>query len=328
MLRIYKNYQLKNLLFYRIPVVADYFIKAENSDEILEVIEFCRRNKIDKIMPIGLGSNILFKEERYRGLVFQIVANIRQKTLNNLLRRPDGRLIVFGGAVLDDIIKYAFENDLIGLEWAGGLPGTIGAGLRGNVGAFGGEIKDVVINADVIWRSKDSSRIFKRQTLTKQELKFKYRSSLIKQTKGVVISVTLQLNKAINSSSLKMARSKYYELIEYRQKNHPLEYPNCGSVFKNIKNKKKVEVILKKWPDIKVDVEKRWFGKIPTGYIIKRLNLAGCKSGGAQISIKHANFIINTGGASGMDILNLISRVKDKFLIEFGFEPEVEIEIV
>ncbi len=328
MLEIHKNYQLGDLIFYKIPVVAEYFVKVNSSDEILEVFEFCYKNKIERIMPLGLGSNVLFSSERFKGLVFQIaITDIKNKT-KNITLRSDGKLVVFGGVILDDIIKYSFKNGLIGLEWAGGLPGTVGAGLRGNVGAFGGEIKDVVVEADVVWWREDGGGYVKRQTLTNKEIRFAYRDSLVKQTKGVVINVTLQLNKTLSSSLLTKAKNKYYEHIAYRLKNHPLDYPNCGSVFKNIRDKKNVEIILNKWPDLKVNVEKKWYGKIPIGYIINRFNLTGFKSGGAQISLKHANFIINTGGAKARDILDLIARVKDKFLTEFGFEPEVEIEII
>lgn len=328
MLFICKNYQLKDILFYKIPVIADYFVKTHSADQIIEVFEFCYKNKIEQILPLGLGSNILFKGQRFKGLVFQIVSNNKENS-RNIVRYGDNKFIVFGGVVLADFIKYAFQQGFIGLEWAGGLPGTIGAGVRGNVGAFGGEIKDIVISADIIWRNKNESNTFiiKQQTLPKEKLKFRYRDSLIKKTKGVVLSVVLELKKG-NSISLKKALREYNDHIKYRKIHHPLEYPNCGSVFKNITNKERIEVILKKWPDIKVEVENKWRGKIPIGYIINRFNLAGLKSGGARISKKHANFIINTGGAKAHDILDLIQRVKDKFLMEFGFEPEIEIEII
>lgn len=124
------------------------------------------------------------------------------------------------------------------------------------------------------------------------------------------------------------ARETYRANIEYRHRNHPMEYPTCGSVFKNIERPGDVEKILALWPDVRELVEGRWHGKLSMGYAVKRLGLSGFQVGDAQISPKHCNFIVNLGNATSSDVLSIITEVQQRFLATFGFVPEPEVEIV
>ncbi|HRN96795.1 MAG TPA: hypothetical protein PLD54_05090, partial [Candidatus Levybacteria bacterium] len=115
---------------------------------------------------------------------------------------------------------------------------------------------------------------------------------------------------------------------QQRKERHPLEYPNCGSVFKNIRKKEDIEKVLAVYPDIKEKIEKDWYGKVSMGYLIQRLGLQGYRVGNAQISEKHALFIVNLGGATSQDVRSIINTVTEKCEETFGFTPEVEVEVV
>ncbi|HEX2924207.1 MAG TPA: hypothetical protein VHS28_09290, partial [Chloroflexota bacterium] len=143
----------------------------------------------------------------------------------------------------------------------------------------------------------------------------------------VVTSAVFGLRPS-SEHELESARQRYHANIDYRNQNHPMEYPTCGSVFKNIAGHEEVERIMAVWPDVRENVEGRWHGKVSMGYAIKRLGLSGYQIGGAQISTKHNNFIVNLGTARFSDVYGLIEKVKEDFSSTFGFAPEPEVEIV
>ncbi len=120
----------------------------------------------------------------------------------------------------------------------------------------------------------------------------------------------------------------YNNNIEYRRIRHPLEYPNCGSVFKNIAIPEHVEKVLDVFPDLEEKIKRDWHGKVSMGYLIKRLDMSGYRVGNAMVSQKHCNFIVNLGGARSTDVLSIIKVIQEKFLETFDFVPEVEVEIV
>ncbi len=232
---------------------------------------------------------------------------------------------VFAGVTMEELCKFSFENNLIGLEWAGGLPGTVGGAVRGNAGAYGGEIKDTLVSAEVLDYSGDEPIV---KTLTNAELQFSYRNSYIKQSKKmVVISAKFKLKKGSNED-LEKARGVYEVNIQNRKDKHPLEYPNTGSVFINPREKVQIGKILTVYPELAESVEKRWYGKVAVASLIDKWGLKGYRVGNAQISEKHALFIVNLGGAKYNDVLQIIGTVKKKFNDTFGFELHVEVEIV
>lgn len=317
----HEYYPLSTILYYRIGGTARFLLESHNRDDILEALDFVAANDIDRLIVVGLGSNLLFPDGLFDGAVLRITAGDTPQ-INQV---GDGLVESFAGETLDGVINIGFGQGYIGLEWAAGLPGTVGAAVRGNVGAFGGEVKDVLSSVDVLEIGEGGVDI---RTLTNQDLAFSYRSSLVKRNRSmVVVSATFALRRA-PAEELNISRESYRSNIEYRQKNHPMEYPTCGSVFKNIEKRDEVELILAAWPDVREMVENRWHGKLSMGYAINRLGLRGYQIGGAQISTKHSNFIVNLGYASYSDVRGLIEKVKESFLQAFGFIPETEVEIV
>lgn len=318
---VHNDFDLSSILWYKIGGVTRYLLECSTEEDILEALDFVDKKNIVNIFTCGLGSNLIFTDEYFDGAVIRIV-----RTKSGLISDDkNGSITSFAGEVLDAVVEYSLDRKLVGLEWAGGLPGTVGAGVRGNVGAFGGEIKDVIEQAYVA--VFENGRV-DTKILSNSDLNFSYRTSTIKLSKNmVVLSASFNLVPTDNTG-VTIAREIFLANKKYRKDRHPLEYPNCGSVFKNIKKKEEVEKILQVLPDIKEKVEKDWHGKVSMGYLIHQLGFAGFSVGGAQVSEKHNNFIINTGSARASDVKKIIVEIQNATQEKFGFTPEVEVEIV
>lgn len=200
---------------------------------------------------------------------------------------------VGAGNTLAEIAQILKQNDLTGFEELSGIPGTIGGALRMNAGAHGKEIKDVVLNATAI-DYKGNIRKF-----TNEEMQFEYRNSIFSKEKYIILEAQLQLAKG-NKEEI---AEKMKDFAEWRKEKQPLEYPNAGSTFK------------------------RGEGFI-TAALIDQCGLKGYKVGGAQISTKHAGFIINIGNARAKDVLELVEITKQKVFEKFGHEINLEIEVI
>ena len=317
--------------------------------------DFIKKNNIDRVFVVGLGTNLLFTDDYFDGAVIQISTSVipdpdrgsiirqahegldsrfhgndnsegsRLRSNNNIFFDENGLIEVFAGVTMEDLIKFSFDNHLIGLEWAGGLPGTVGGAVRGNAGAYGGEIKDNLVSAEVLDYSGNTPVV---KTLNNADLQFSYRTSFIKQQKKmVVISARFRLEKA-DDTELKKAKEVRDGNAQNRKDKHPLEYPNTGSVFINPREKDQIEKILSIYPDLRESVEKKWYGKVAVASLIDRWGMKGFRIGGAQVSEKHALFIINLENAKATDVMQVIDTVKKKFMDTFGFELQVEVEIV
>lgn len=320
-MKIVKDANLSEILWYRIGGTAKYFLECSSREDVLEAFEFIKKEKIQKYFVVGLGSNLLFTDEPYDGAVIQIACN----DVSRIKLIDKNTVEAFAGVTLDDAIQFAFQNNLLGLEWAGGLPGTVGAAIRGNVGAFGGEIKDSFAGAEVLEISGKKVAV---RSMNRRDIKFAYRTSTIKKNHNmVVLSARFKLDR-VDDARLGRGKQTYFANIEYRREKHPLDYPSTGSAFKNIASPEDVKKVLGAFPDIESDVKIKWHGKVSMGYLIKRLDLSGFQIGNAQISHKHSNFIVNLGGARAADVLSIIKKVQDTFLEAFGFRPEPELEIV
>ncbi len=328
-MQVYNNVPLSTIVWYQIGGIANLVIDIGSRKDLFEALEYVENKNIKDIFILGLGSNMLFSDEGFKGVIFRFLI---QEDGEGVGKISDTVVESFAGETLDSVIQFSFDNGLVGLEWAGGLPGTVGAAVRGNVGAFGGEIKDSFVKAHCIRLNPDNS--YEELTLTREEMEFSYRSSRVKTTRSassgqgnlIIVSAQFQLKQA-SQEELLAGREMYYANILYRQEKHPLEYPNCGSVFKNISKKDEVEKVLQMWPDIQSLIDEKWHGKISMGYIIDRLGFKGRQIGNAQISEKHQNFIVNLGGAKANDVKEIITTVEEKVQEEFGFTPEIEIEI-
>ncbi len=319
---IKNNFQIAQNLWYKIGGEVKYFLECTSRKDIEEAINFIKEKNIEKVFVCGMGSNLIFTDDYFDGCVIKISADPNDK---DILINQEGLLEAYAGESLDSVINFAFERNLIGLEWAGGLPGTVGAAVRGNVGAYGGEIKDTLFAATILDYSSGIPQI---RRMTRDALAFVYRGSLIKDNKKmIVISAEFNL-KEDQESEIIVAREVYKKNIQLRQEKHPLEYPNCGSVFKNLRDPEQIERVLSIYPELKDDVQKKWHEKVAVASVIEKLGLKGLRIGDAQVSEKHALFIINLGHAKAKDVLAIIDTIQKKFQEKFGFQLETEVEIV
>lgn len=269
---------------FRIGGNADYFVKPGNADEVAAVIAVCREYSIPYFI-LGNGSNLLVSDDGYRGMIINIMDNMDSVTV-------DGRIITAqAGAMLVRVSVMARDNALTGLEFASGIPGTIGGAVYMNGGAYGGEMKNVVKTVRAI---DEYGRIYE---LDSEKMDFSYRHSIVEERKLIVLEVTLELEHG----SREAIDNRMKELAEARRSKQPLEYPSAGSTFKR-----------------------------PEGYFAGKLimdaGLRGYSVGGAQVAEKHCGFVINKGGATASDVVELIRDVQHDVDDKFGvtLEPEVK----
>lgn len=220
-----------------------------------------------------------------------IVAKINIKNIQ--INEENNMVKVGAGNTLAEVAQILLKNDLAGMEELAGIPGSIGGAIRMNAGAHGKEIKDIIVSATVI----DYSGNIK--ILSNEEMKFEYRNSIFSKEKYIVLEAELQLNKG-NKEEIKQ---KMQDFAIWRKEHQPLEYPNAGSTFK------------------------RGEGFV-TAQLIDECGLKGTSIGGAQISTKHAGFIINTGDAKAQDVLELVDLIKQEVFKKFQKEIQLEIEII
>jgi UDP-N-acetylmuramate dehydrogenase len=294
---------------YHIGGPARYFCETPNEDEIRNGVLFAREQRLP-LFVLGGGTNLLIDDEGFNGVVLK-------PTVMDL--SADRETVTVGAGVLvTDLLKFTVEHSLSGLEWAGGLPGTVGGAIRGNAGAFRGEIKDRIL-------SVESFDVETLTTITRgnANCKFGYRSSIFKEKNGRETILRAILNLA-KGDAQKIAAA-IQEKIDYRLERHPMEYPNIGSTFKNVD----LELVPKIWREavakvVKVDP----FPVVPTAYLISETGLRGTQRGGAMVSPKHPNFIVNLGGATAADVKFLIATVKESVFDKYGIRLEEEIQLV
>lgn len=309
-----QNVPLKNYSRYRIGGPASYFLEVRSIEELLEGLKEWRKisakfpEQRRKVYVLGAGTNLLISEKGFNGLIIHnVIGGIEQ-------RGED--LVVGSGVVIADLLNYCVENSLSGLEWAGGLPGTIGGAVRGDAGAFGGETKDSV--KEVL--SLDLETL-KEVTRDKWGCTFAYRYSIFKTEEAkneMILSVILSLKKGKQTEIKKAIQEK----IEYRKLRHPMEYPSIGSTFKNVN----IDKIPEKLKDtlaasIKIDP----FPVIPAAKFLIMAGVKGKRIGDVQIAEKHPNFIINLGSAKSKDVKALINFAKDEVKRQFNVTLEEEI---
>jgi UDP-N-acetylmuramate dehydrogenase len=316
-MKFQENVSLSAYSNYRIGGIARYFFEPKNEREVMWAVREAKARKLP-IFILGGGTNLLLSEAGFYGLV------LKPAMVGVAAKKDGGRLVVEAGAGISmaKLIDYSISKSLSGLEWAGGLPGTLGGAIRGNAGCFGGEIKDAVVSV----RSFDikSEKIVERMA---RACKFGYRDSVFKNIDEVILSATLAMAKGEKKAIARAVREK----IEYRKKNHPLEYPNIGSIFKNVpvpargaKMKDGMLVFHGSQFSVKTDP----FPVISAAKLISETGLRGVSFGGAMISAKHPNFIVNVLGAGAGDVKNLIALAKSEVKRKFGVALEEEVQVV
>ena len=283
---VYRNEPMKKHTTFSIGGPADYYLCPHSAKEIQKVVEICREEKIPYFI-LGNGSNLLVSDKGYRGAVIQLWKNVSDI-------RVDGCLIeAKAGASLAKIAAQALEEGLTGMEFAAGIPGTLGGAVVMNAGAYGGEMKDILKEALVM---DEEGKIF---TLEKENLKLGYRTSIVKEKGYIVLAATLELKPGNREEIRKLME----DLKQRRAEKQPLDMPSAGSTFKR-----------------------------PEGYFAGKLimdaGLRGFSVGGAQISEKHCGFVVNTGEASASDVLNLIREVQKRVRENSGVELETEVKFL
>jgi len=268
---------------FRIGGPADYFVVPTEVEEIKALLLLCEEVGMPYYV-IGNGSNLLVSDKGFRGVILQIYKAMNQvKTEGNII-------IAQAGASLAQIAMEALKNELAGFEFAAGIPGTLGGAVRMNAGAYGGEMKDIVIKATVLTNRGEIIE------LSNEELQFGYRTSVIEKNGYVVLEAKIELNPGKREE----IKAVMDDLRERRVSKQPLEFPSAGSTFKR-----------------------------PEGYfagkLIQDAGLKGFQVGGARVSEKHSGFVINTGNATAAEVIELMRQVNEKVMDAFGvsLEPEV-----
>jgi UDP-N-acetylmuramate dehydrogenase len=271
----------------RIGGSADALATPKDRDELAAVLKLCDAERIPTTV-LGAGFNVLVREGGIRGIV------LRLKKLRAIERASDNSISVEAGASHATITRYCVEHGLSGLEFAAGIPGTLGGWLAMNAGIGTREMKDVVVEIESL---DADGRTF--VTTHRSDLDFRYRS-LRGLTPGSILTRAVL---AVTVSERAKVQSEIDRLLEHRQKTQPIDIPSCGSVFRN-----------------------------PTddfaGRLIEIAGLKGFREGGAEISTVHANFIINRGGANASDVLSLIARARDAVQSATGIALETEVKIL
>ncbi len=270
---------------FRVGGPADVFFMPRGPEEVRRALDAAREAGAPAVV-IGNGSNLIVRDGGIRGLVIALGEGMSRIT-------RDGSVVeAQAGASLARVAAFAQEAGLSGLEFASGIPGTLGGGCAMNAGAYGGQLADVLIDAAVLLKGE-------LRTLTRDALQMGYRTSLPLREGGVVLSARFALSPGEPAEIAARMR----ELNAKRREKQPLNYPSAGSTFKR-----------------------------PEGYfagaLIEQAGLKGLSVGGAQVSEKHAGFIINTGSATAADILALIARVQDAVEARSGVVLETEVRVL
>lgn len=274
---------MKKHTTFRIGGPADYFIVPTEVEDVKAVVSVCEETGMPYYV-IGNGSNLLVADKGFRGVIIQIF-----KAMNQV--KVEGNIITAqAGASLAQIAMAALEKELAGFEFAAGIPGTLGGAVRMNAGAYGGEIKDVLVKATVL--TKEGQIL----ELSNEELEFGYRASVIEKTGHIVLEAVIELQPGKRED----IKAVMDDLREKRVSKQPLEFPSAGSTFKR--------------------PEGHFAGKL-----IQDAGLKGFQIGGAQVSEKHSGFVINTGNATASDVMELMKQVNEKVIAQFGvpLDPEV-----
>ncbi len=292
-LEIKQNEPLSKHTTFAVGGPARYFGAVKTKEEILEVIDFAGSKKLPFFL-LGGGSNILFNDGGYDGLIIKIqIGGIKV---------GENTITAGAGVPLGQLVNESANRGLSGLEWAAGIPGTIGGAVNGNAGAYGRSISESV--SEIIVLAEENGE-WKEKRYSKKECLFEYRKSKFKHlaNREIILEVVLKLQK----SDTEKVRGEIRNTILQRKGKIPAQ-PSAGCVFKNIKKEGQLIAAV--------------------GKLVEECGLKGVKSGGAEIPHLHGNYIVNLGGAKAEDVLKLISLCKQKVKDRFNLELEEEIIVM
>lgn len=277
---------LSNHTSFKVGGRCDMLIYPNSLESLAKLHTKCKEVSLNSII-LGNGTNVLFTDRGFRGVVFVLSNEIGGVTVEG------DTIVAQAGASLKKLCITALDNGLTGLEFAYGIPGTVGGAVYMNAGAYGGEVKDVIVS---VTAADASGNVI---TFTRDELDMGYRKSIFTDSDYVILSATFKLNDGDRTE----IKDKMDDLMSRRKDKQPLEYPSAGSTFKRPEG-------------------------TYAGLVIEQSGLKGYTVGGAQVSEKHANFVINKGGATATDIINLIDDVKKIVKEKTGYDLECEVKLI
>ncbi|OAB41740.1 UDP-N-acetylmuramate dehydrogenase [Paenibacillus glacialis] len=276
---------LKGYVYTQMGGNADIRVVPSTYDEVQSIIKYAVDHNV-MITTLGNGSNVVIRDGGIRGIVLQMT-NLQEITVS------EHTLVAQSGASIIHASQIALQHQLNGLEFACGIPGTVGGALYMNAGAYGGEVADVLLDALVV----DSTG--QLLTLRKEDMKWGYRQSIFTGGQYTILQARFGLESGEHSS----IKEKMDELTFLRESKQPLEYPSCGSVFKRPPNRF-------------------------AGQLIQESGLQGVRIGGAEVSTKHAGFIVNVDNATASDYIALVAHVRETVREKFGIDLETEVKFI
>lgn len=285
---IYINEPMSKYTSFKIGGPAECLIKVKTIEQLRAILQYIKKND-EQLTIIGNGSNILVSDNGIKGITAKIeIEKICQDIKNGMI------LVTVGSGVKLGLLAQKFlKQGITGFEFASGIPGTIGGAIRMNAGAHGTEMKDIVKTVTYLDRNGEIHKIENKQA------KFEYRKSLFTEKDYIIIETEIQLKKG----EINKIKEKMTEYANYRKEKQPIEYPSAGSTFKRGED-------------------------FITAQLIDKCGLKGYQIGGAQVSEKHAGFIINKNNATAQDVIKLMKYTKEQVYNKFGKIIEAEIEIL
>lgn len=285
--KLVRNAPMKEYTSFKAGGACDLLVLPTCWEDAAAAVCQCANEGIP-YMIVGNGSDLLVRDGGYRGVMIALREGLSEITVD-----PSGAVTAEAGALLSVLAKRCAEQSLTGLEFAGGIPGSVGGAVFMNAGAYGGEMKDVLVSVRAMKQNGEIHEI------AGPDLKLGYRHSLFQETGEIVVSATLRLTPGNRDKIEETSR----DLAKKRNSKQPLQYPSAGSFFKR--------------------PEGHFAGKL-----IQDAGLSGLKLGGARVSPLHAGFIINEGGATATDILRLMEVIQNTVYDQFGVRLEPEVRIV
>jgi UDP-N-acetylmuramate dehydrogenase len=268
---------------------AGALVFVESEKELIAIVRRLKERKINFI-PVGNLTNIIVRDGGYRGAILLMKG---LKEINGTsTTEGDCCISAQSGVTLSLLVSFAAAKALTGLEFCAGIPGSVGGAVWMNAGAYGKEIKDIIQTISLL-NTEGEKKILRRE-----EISFGYRMSGL-PPKSIILNAQFKLKKG----QIEQIKEKISEIIKWRQEKHPLNFPNAGSIFKNLPGQ-------------------------PAGRLIEEMGLKGTSCNDAEVSPKHANFIVNKGRATASDVLGLIAVIQAKAKKEKGINLETEIVIV
>jgi len=277
---------MKQHTSFKIGGPCDYFLRPSSIEELRHIIQISQEMGIETFI-LGKGSNLLVTDKGFRGAIIQIHDNLNQVTIS------DNIVYAQAGVLLVSLASAAAKEGLTGLEFASGIPGTLGGAVYMNAGAYGGEMAQVIKSALVVF--EDGSF----QKMSNKELEFAYRYSVLQEKRSIAVEVEIQLEKGDKSD----IRDKMYDLNRRRKEKQPLEMPSAGSTFKRPKGHY-------------------------TGKLIMDAGLRGYRIGDAMVSDKHCGFVVNAGQATFEEVYQLIQYIQHTIKERYGVELTREVKII